>query len=271
MNPYKSIRLTVEQKHKMVQSIQQSSKNKKKFNGRFILYPAFITIALFLIFLWSNGNTSQPTIVSQATGEEFVREGDWTHDAYFKRIIVLWTVSLALLMAIYVVLLITANNPRNSIIFKTIRYVHEKMKSRKVLGVALMPIVILVTYTSFVFISPWPILVLQAVILLLSVSLYFYLSVFWLRNSEMEHKCPSCQKALTNKEIRWGKKCSACKNKFDVRAIVSFQPSLMAIISTPIVLNEMNFNRYLIIGYFILIVLATIKVSLRHIKIEQPK
>ena len=138
-------------------------------------------------------------------------------------------------------------------------------------GIALTPIIILLVYTAFVLIAPWPILVLQAVILLLSVLLYFYLSVFCLRKSEMDHKCPSCHKGLTNREIAWSKKCGNCKNKFDVRAIVSTYPGLVGIFVTPFILNVMDFNRYLIIGFFVLFLFATIKVSIRHIKIEQPK
>jgi hypothetical protein len=269
MNPYKAIRLTAEQKQKMARSIQQPS--KKKINVQFIIYPAFIATALFLIFLWTNGSTTQPTILNQATSEVLNREGTWTQEVFILRIIVLWGVSLALLMTTYVVVLLIAIKPKNSIYYKTIRYVHEKITSRKLYGIAITPIVILVVYTSFVLITPWPDLVLQAVILLISASLYFYLSVFLLRKSELEHKCPSCQKALTNKEISWGKKCSACKNKFEVRAIGSFQPGFLPIMLTPVVLNDIDFNQYLIIGYFVLITLATVKIFIRHIKIEQPK
>lgn len=269
MNPYKSIRLSAEQKSKMVQTIQQTSKNKKKLNVRFIIYPAFIATALFLVFLWSNGSTTQPITVNQAMSEVFDRDGTWTHDPFIIRTIFLWTVSLSILMATYLVLIITAMNPKNSIHFQSIRYVNEKMKSRKVLGIAIMPIVILLVYTCLVLISPWPILVLQAVILLLTVAFYFYLFAFCVRKSELEHKCPYCQKALTKKEITWAKKCGSCKNKFEIRAIEAIQPVFIIMSHLPFIL--MDFNRYLLMGYSILMILAMIKVLQRHKKVEQSK
>ena len=267
MNPYKSIHLTAEQKHKMARSIQQPSKDKKKLNVRFIIYPAFIATALFLTFLWSNGNPTKPITVNQATSEVFNR--NWTHEAFIKRTIVLWTVSLALLMATYLALIITAINPKNSIHFQSIRYVNEKMKSRKVLGIAIMPIVILLVYTCLVLISPWPILVLQAVILLLTVSFYFYLSAFCVRKSELEHKCPYCHKTLTKKEITWAKKCGSCKSAFDIRANDTIPIIMVSLSFFPFVL--LDFNRYLLMGHSILIILAMIKILLRHLKYAQLK
>jgi len=201
---YNEMKLSEDKKRDMIKAIERGAvKRKKSYVG--IIVPLFIAIATFLFVVSSQEGITRPLVNGTA-----VNLSDWTHESYFKELLILWTVSLVFLMTAYVQFLLLARNPERLREYRIFRKANEVYGTWRMVIIAAIPFIWIIVETAIIllFSSELVAQFFVVVLLLLNVML---IQLKFVKGRERA-KCPHCNVELTTKEINFNKKCGVCGN-----------------------------------------------------------